>query len=206
MNWSQIYLFCFITGFVLSLLAAAGGSRLHLRWHGHVAHVGVHGLRGLLGRYLNLFAIAAFLAWFGAIGYLLETYGRLWLLFDLSFAVLGGFAGATLVGWVFTRLMAGGEQGLEAEDFELVGIPGRLSHPIRAGGGTGEMIFSQHGTRRALPARSEDGVALPKGQEVVITALRGGIALVRSWDRHLATSSNAGETAADSDSTVKEAQ
>jgi len=53
--------------------------------------------------------------------------------------------------------------------------------PIRAGG-TGEIIFSQAGTRRAAGARSDDGTALPKGAEVVITRYEKGIAYVRRWE------------------------
>jgi hypothetical protein len=44
------------------------------------------------------------------------------------------------------------------------------------------MIFSQAGTRRAAPARSEDGVAIAKGIEVVVTRYERGIAYVRPWE------------------------
>jgi hypothetical protein len=54
--------------------------------------------------------------------------------------------------------------------------------PIRAGG-TGELIYSQEGTRRVAGARSEDGAAIPKGTEVVVTRYEKGIAYVRSWDK-----------------------
>ena len=40
----------------------------------------------------------------------------------------------------------------------MIGVLGRLSSPIRPGG-TGEMIYSQEGTRRVAGARSEDGSA-----------------------------------------------
>ena len=58
---------------------------------------------------------------------------------------------------------------------------GRVISPIRAGG-TGEIIFSQEGTRHTCGARSEDGEALARGTEVIITRYEKGIAYVRRWD------------------------
>jgi hypothetical protein len=55
-----------------------------------------------------------------------------------------------------------------------------LSIPIRAGG-TGELIYSQEGTRRVAGARSEDGTAIPKGVEVMVTRYEKGIAYVQPW-------------------------
>jgi hypothetical protein len=63
----------------------------------------------------------------------------------------------------------------------MVGVLGRLSIPIRAGG-TGELIFSQEGTRRVSGARAEGGVAIPKGAEVIVTRYEKGIAYVRPWE------------------------
>ncbi len=48
--------------------------------------------------------------------------------------------------------------------------------------GTGEMIFSQDGVRRAASARSEDGRPIAKGVEVVVTRYERGIAYVRPWE------------------------
>jgi hypothetical protein len=48
--------------------------------------------------------------------------------------------------------------------------------------GTGEMIFSQNGVRRAASARSEDGRPIAKGVEVVVTRYERGIAYVRAWE------------------------
>jgi hypothetical protein len=44
------------------------------------------------------------------------------------------------------------------------------------------MMFSQMGSRRAAPARSESGVEIPKGVEVVVTRYERGIAYVRPWE------------------------
>jgi len=63
----------------------------------------------------------------------------------------------------------------------MVGVLGSICSPIRAGG-TGELLYSQMGTRRACSARSEDGAAIPKGTEVVVTRYERGIAYVRLWE------------------------
>jgi hypothetical protein len=48
-------------------------------------------------------------------------------------------------------------------------------------GGTGEIIYTQMGTRRVCGARSDDGSAVTKGTEVVVTRYEKGIAYVRLW-------------------------
>ena len=62
----------------------------------------------------------------------------------------------------------------------MIGAFGRLSIPIRAGG-TGELIYSQQGTRRVTGARSDDGAAIPRGAEVLVVRYEKGIAFVRRW-------------------------
>jgi hypothetical protein len=73
------------------------------------------------------------------------------------------------------------EAALDPLDYDMVGVLGKLSLPIRAGG-TGELIYSQEGTRRVAGARSEDGTAIPKGAEVMVTRYEKGIAYVRPWE------------------------
>ena len=63
----------------------------------------------------------------------------------------------------------------------MVGVLGRTSLPIRESG-TGEIIYSQAGTRRTCGARSENGSAIEKGVEVVVTRYDRGIAYVRRWE------------------------
>jgi hypothetical protein len=73
------------------------------------------------------------------------------------------------------------ETALDAADYDMVGVLGKLSIPIREGG-TGELIYSQQGTRHVAGARSEAGVAIAKGTEVVVTRYEKGIAYVRPWE------------------------
>jgi hypothetical protein len=63
----------------------------------------------------------------------------------------------------------------------MSGVLGRVSSSIR-GGGTGEIVFEQVGTRRSCGARSEDGAPIAKGTEIVVTRYERGIAYVRTWD------------------------
>ena len=73
------------------------------------------------------------------------------------------------------------QECLDPADFEMVGVLGKLSIPIREGG-TGELIYSQMGTRRCCGARSDEGCAIAKGTEVVVTRYDKGIAYVRLWE------------------------
>lgn len=181
MTWADVYLVCFFVGFILSLLSVLGTFHLHLpfvHFHGfgqvHVAH------GGSTVPFLNFGSIVAFLAWFGGTGYLLTEYSPLWFVVALVISVAIGLAGAALVFGVIRKFMAE-EHPLDPEDYRMEGVLGRVSSRIRPQG-TGEMIFSQEGTRRSAPARSEDGTEIPNDTEVVVTRYEQGIAYVRRWE------------------------
>jgi membrane protein implicated in regulation of membrane protease activity len=178
MSWPDFYLVCFLIGLILSALSFLfGHAHLHLgHAHGHVHGPGAKG--GV--SFFNFGTATAFLAWFGGAGFLLTRYSTVWVWLILAGAVVSGLAGAALVFWFLAKLMAT-ERSLDPADFALVGALGRLSAPIRDGG-TGEMIFSQQGSRRSIGARSDGAGAIPKGTEVVITRYEKGIAYVRRWD------------------------
>lgn len=188
MSWSDFYLVCFLVGFSLSALALLAGS-VHL----HLPHVHVHqgvgapcgpGRGGVSSRgglsWFNFGTIAAFLAWFGGTGFLLERYYHVWVVLALGVAVLSGLGAAAVVFWFLARVLLARETALNDADYDMVGVLGKLSIPIRAGG-TGEIIYSQQGTRRVAGARSETGIAIAKGAEVVVTRYEKGIAYVRPW-------------------------
>ena len=77
---------------------------------------------------------------------------------------------------------------LDPADYDRVGVLGRVISSIREGG-TGEIIFSQEGTRHTCGARSESGEALARETEVIITRYEKGIAYVRRWDEMAGESS-----------------
>jgi len=201
MTWANFYLICFAVGFAFSLLSFLAGT---LRWHLHLPHFShghftlphVHDVTGSHsapasgaspGRRIahdpspfNLVSLMAFLAWFGGTGYLLTRYSTVWFFMGLAVAVLSGIGGATIVFLFLSRVLMSREESLDPADFEMVGVLGRTSVTIREGG-TGEIIYSQAGTRRTCGARSENNTAIPKASEVVVTRYDKGIAYVRLW-------------------------
>jgi len=202
-NWSDFYLICFAVGFCFSffsfLFGGARTGRLHMP-HGHsVAHApGVHGHAAPSGGYganragaggvrgagvspLNPPTIAAFLAWFGGTGYLLTRFSSIWVGLGLFVSVVSGLVGGGIIFLLLSRVLISAEENMDPSDYEMVGVLGKLSVTIREGG-TGEMLYSQMGTRRVCGARSEDGKGIEKGVEVVVTRYEKGLAYVRPWE------------------------
>jgi hypothetical protein len=185
MNWSDFYLVCFLVGFSLSALALLAGS-VHLHFpHLHMHH-GVHFPRGVSGArgetpWFNFGTIAAFLAWFGGTGYLLEHYYHVWVVIVVAVATLSGLGAASVVFWFLAKVLMADEVPLDPADYDMIGVLGRTTISIRKGG-TGELVFTQGGTRHATGARSEDGAAIPKGTEVIVTRYEKGIAYVRPFE------------------------
>jgi hypothetical protein len=179
MTWSDFYLICLIVGFVLSVLALFGGHRhIHLS-HVHVSGAHLHG--GASMPWFNVGTMAAFLAWFGGTGYLLQHVYGVWFVAALTIAIISGIGAGSVVFWFLAKVLMKHDHALDPADYRMTGVLGRISLPIRAGG-TGELIYSQEGTRRATGVRSEDGQAIPKGAEVIVTRYEKGIAYVRRWE------------------------
>ena len=187
MTWADFYLICFALGFAFSLLSfLLGGLHWHLPhgWGGPQVHAGPHAGHGAghgaEASFFNPVTSAAFLAWFGGTGYLLTRFSSVWFTLGFMLALASGLLGAGIVFLFLSRVLTSKEENLDPADFDMVGVLGKLSMPIRAGG-TGEMIYSQAGTRRSCGARAEDGSAIAKGTEVVVTRYEKGIAYVRLW-------------------------
>lgn len=125
-------------------------------------------------------SLAAFLAWFGGTGYLLTRFSSVWVGLGLLFSVISGVIGGGIIFLFLSRVLISDEENMDPADYEMVGVLGRLCVSIREGG-TGEIMYSQAGTRRVCGARSEDGSAIAKGTEVVVTRYDKGIAYVRLW-------------------------
>ena len=205
MTWSDFYLTCFAIGFLLSAISfIAGGIRwqLHLPHFPHAgAHVGTghsgvgHAPTAANGNAasgdhtghhapvspFNFITLTAFLAWFGGTGFLITRFSSIWFALGLMIALGAGLFGAAIVFLFLTRVLISHEENMDSADYEMVGVLGRISMPIRENG-TGEIIYSQAGTRRTCGARSENGNALDKGEEIVVTRYDKGIAYVRLWE------------------------
>jgi hypothetical protein len=157
--------------------------------HAPTGHGSTGGAQGTSGQHVsrgsgvspfNPPTIAAFLAWFGGTGYLLASYSALRVGIELLLSIAVGLIGGAIVFLFLSRVLMSEEENMDPADYEMVGVLGRLSVPVREGG-TGEMIYSQAGTRRVCGARSEDGSSMAKGAEVMVTRYEKGIAYVRLW-------------------------
>jgi membrane protein implicated in regulation of membrane protease activity len=201
MTWSDFYLTCFAIGFLLSAVSFIAGG---LRWHLHLPHVpqgGGHvgtghapvphagagnGTAAHTGHQapvspFNFITMTAFLAWFGGTGYLITRFSSLWFALGLLIAMAAGLFGAAIVFLFLTRVLISHEENMDSADYEMVGVLGRVSMPVRENG-TGEIIYSQAGTRRTCGARSENGSAIEKGAEVMVARYEKGIAYVKRWE------------------------
>ncbi len=210
-SWADFYLVCFAVGFCFSffsfLFGGARTGRLHLpHFHGHVggAHLPSAGAPATHGPAMaghgpvageagaahgpgdsgvspfNFVTLTAFLAWFGGTGYLLTRYSGLWVGFGLLASVVSGLVAASVVFLFLSKVLISQDENMDPADYEMVGVLGRVSSSIREGG-TGEMVYTQMGTRRVCGARSDDSSAVAKGTEVVVTRYDKGIAYVKLW-------------------------
>ena len=205
MTWTDFYLICFVFGFVMTLFTLFVGvfhidfpgkwdNFLHgthgLHFHGHVPqmghvhapHVGhghAHGTGNDISPF-NFSTAMAFLTWFGAIGYLLTRHTGFVVTMILGVAILSGLAGGSVIFLYMTKVLMRYDASMDPADYEMTGVIGTLSVPIRAGG-TGEIVYQQNGTRKSHAARAESGEAIEKGEEVAVTRFEKGIAYVRRW-------------------------
>jgi len=199
--------FCF--SFFSFVFGGARTGRMHLpHFHGHVGgahlpaagapaahgpvapgHAPVAGDASAAGTHtqqdsgvspFNFVTLTAFLAWFGGTGYLLTRYSGLWVGFGLLASITSGLIGGGIVFLFLSRVLISDDENMDPADYEMVGVLGRVSSSIREGG-TGEIVYTQMGTRRVCGARSEDVSAIAKGTEVVVTRYEKGIAYVRLW-------------------------
>ena len=199
MNWETFYLSCFVIGFTLSVISLLSGfHRFHLPGHLHLHHGGIGGLHHG-GAHLpaghavghgsarpghspfDFSTLMAFLAWFGGSGYLLVRYSNIWVVLALGIATLSGLGGGAIVFWFTVKVLLAHEAVLDPADYVMTGVLGKVSVSIRPNG-TGEIIYSQAGTRHTCGARSEDGTPIARGSEVVVERYERGIAYVRAWE------------------------
>ena len=197
MSWETFYLICFMAGLMLSVVALLGGmGHLHFGGHVHVPHLphsaatplhgAAHGASsaaqsGMRVPWWNGFSAMIFLCWFGAAGYLLTRYSGFVAALVLALAAVCGVAGGAIVFSFLTRVLLPHERELTAEETEVVGAVGRVSAGIKTGG-TGEILYQQMGAMRSAPARSEDGMPIPRHEEVFVVRYEKGIAYVRRWE------------------------
>jgi len=202
MTWETFYLICFLVGLFLSAVSLFGvmgrfGTAVHVPHAGHVLHIPhaahmphaggakVGAVRGSGSvPWWNTFSLMIFLCWFGATGYLLSRHSGLVAMLVLALALLCGVAGGAIVFLFLTKVMLPHEHELSADETEVVGAVGTVTCAIRPGG-TGEIVYEQLGSRCSAPARSDDGTAIEKQEEVYVTRYEKGIAYVRRWEEEI---------------------
>lgn len=206
MTWENFYLACFLIGLLLSVLSLLGGmghfgGHLHLPHATHPPSVGhvLHAprfpaaARASAGSvrtvargsssvpWWNTFSIMIFLCWFGAAGYLITRHSSFVTGIVLVLAIVCGLIGGTIVFLFLAKVMLPHEHELGADETAVVGVFGKVSCAITAGG-TGEIVYEQLGARRSVPARAEEGIAIPREAEVFVVRYQKGIAYVRRWE------------------------
>jgi membrane protein implicated in regulation of membrane protease activity len=189
MTWTSFYLFCFAFGFLASLVTVVTG-HLHLDFGTVDADPGAldvgDGGSGETSAHhivspFNFGTISAFLAWFGGTGYLITRFYRLWFVSTILVALAAGALGGWLVYLFLAKVLMRSRAELDPADYDMVGVFGTVCGAIHTGR-LGEILFTQQGSRRAAPARSEDNIPIPNGTEIVVTRYEDGIAYVRRWD------------------------
>jgi len=195
MTWASFYLICFLAGLFLSAFTLLGGmghfggaDQAHIP-HMHFPHAShlPHGTGADVSQgpatvpWWNAFSIMIFLCWFGAAGYLLTRYGSFVAGVVVALAGICGLVGGAIIFLFLSRVLMPHEHELTADETEIVGAVGHVTSPIRPAG-TGEVVYEQLGARRSVPARSEDGLAIPKQEEVFVVRYEKGVAYVRRWE------------------------
>ena len=185
---TTLFITCFIAGLGLSVVSFISGLE-HVNvfdhvFHGHrilhvprvIRHAGPKRARTSM---INAAAITAFLTWFGGGGLLLERLTPWSNALMLTGASVIGLVGGAVINSVINALS---KRESLAESLTMIGIIARTVVSIRAGDGTGEIVFTHAGARRVAAARSDDGRAIEKGTEVVVTKYEKGIAYVTTWE------------------------
>lgn len=189
MTWEDFFLACFMVGLGFSLLSFFSGMfNLHLpdhsafsfHVHGHLGHMDhAHADSSHVSPF-NIATIMAFLAWFGGAGFLFTHYYGFYILAAFAIALLAGLIGGSTVFWFLAKVLVANDYSLKSADYEMAGVLATVNSSIREGG-TGEIVYSQEGVRRSAAARSEDGKAIAKGEEVLVLRYEKGCAYVSRW-------------------------
>ncbi len=144
--------------------AAAGGAK-------SVAppHTSLSSSLGWALSWLSPLSLAAAALWFGAAG-LIVGGNRLALLI----AVVAAVVGAALVRGAMNAFVRSSTPPLQLSAEGAIGVVNSTIRP----GASGEVLFTVENLHRSIPARSEEGMTIPRGTEVVITRREGGFAWV----------------------------
>src|SRR5690349_1618204 len=188
---TSVFIGCFAFGLLFTvvtfLLGGFGGTHTQAVAHGpmssltswHAPTPG-HGSDTNHVSPFSLSTLSAFLTWFGGAGYLLTRYSPLAALLVTAAAFAFGVIGAGVFFTAIARYIVPRLTVLNPDDFRVQGAIARVTSTIQPGG-IGEIVYTLGGTRHADGARSEPGVQIERGTQVVILRLEKGIAYVEPW-------------------------
>lgn len=129
---------------------------------------------------ISVGSILAFLTWTGGVAYLLRNGADAQAAVSVVLGIGAGLIGAYAVYLMLKKVRASEAGLMRSEDYAMPGVIGRVTSSIREGG-TGEIVYEQAGVRQVSGARASDGTAIPRGTEIVVHRLQGGIAYVEPW-------------------------
>jgi hypothetical protein len=202
---STVFLITFFVGFGLTLVSFVLGA-LDASGVGHVGDGGAHGGHGDFGHGdvghgdlsqgvhghgpgdsgsahvasvspVNFQTLVAFLMGFGGIGYLMTRTPH----FGLLLAIPAAGAGGLVTGWLIYKwlnFLVRSERPMPPSNY--LGVVGKLTVGIREGG-TGELVYTLHGSRMVTAARSANGTPVARGEQVIVLRYEKGVAYVEPW-------------------------
>jgi membrane protein implicated in regulation of membrane protease activity len=125
--------------------------------------------------------VAAFLIFFGVIGYVLVRATAMAALWVILVAAAGGAAAATAAVTLITQWLIPASKDDEVDErYLLQGHLARITSDI-VPAGTGEIAYEVEGVRHTAPASSVDGSPIAADAEVVIERFEDGRAIVERW-------------------------
>lgn len=179
----------FLGAFVVGLLLTIGSFVLGIGHFGlghNGFHAGGHDLPGSAGvSPFNIAGITAFVAWFGGVGYLATTGWELAAWISLLLALGAGLFGWWVIFLVFTKVLLKPEPPPDPADLTMEGTVARVTMPI-SGNRIGEIQYTKAGRLHSDGARSVDGSAIARNEEVVVVRYEQGLAYVEPWKSFVA--------------------
>jgi hypothetical protein len=163
--------------------ASSHGAQAHAG-HGHGSGAAAHNpvrpslLSSSLGwtiSWISPLTVAGAAVWFGGAGLIAERSAST---LALLIAVVAAVIGAALVRSIVRAFVRAGTPPLHLTG---EGAIGTVNAAIRADA-PGEVVYTLEGLHRSVPARSVDGMAIPRGASVVIVRRESGFAWVTPLD------------------------
>ncbi|SHG93449.1 NfeD family protein [Virgibacillus chiguensis] len=130
----------------------------------------------------NPILILAFVTFFSATGYLLETLTSLSSLIIIFIAMLIAFILDTLLNVFILGPLASAEESLGYTEESLIGRVGKIIIPVPADG-YGEVVIESKSGRISKPVTAYHNQPIPEGTEVLILDIKGGVLYAEPYSK-----------------------